>query len=128
MEFRALMKTLVQSFGEFNVQNKQEYKDAQPEDSGIYTCVVFYDEDDFPMEIATSNIQVVDLCADVTCDYPQECVADYSTGTHECTCEYQCDVTDINLFCTDTCELFFNECHMREVTCKDGVQRLFLNE
>ena len=119
--YRDVLKTF--GFGTSSSTKVASYSNAQEGDSGIYTCVVFHDDDGFPVQLATSMVHVRDLCADSGCPEPKTCVPDYDTGTFECECVFDCPLHAPNFLCTDTCELFFHECSLQETMCQDGIQR-----
>lgn len=101
-----------------------EYEDATlGVDDGIYTCVVQHGADYDPIySVAECRVIIVDLCVEAGCDDVEVCEADYDAGTAECTCNYECpNVLDI--LCSDTCEVFWNECTMEEKVCVDKVAR-----
>ena len=104
-----------------------EYVNATTADSGIYTCIVYHAHKDegYPSySSAECLVQVVDLCADVTCtEYLESCVPNYRRGTAECGCDFTCSM-DMSAVCSDTCELFWNECAMEEASCADKVPRM----
>ena len=122
-KFRDSYRSYGFGFGRSISTKYSKYTNAQQEDGGIYTCVVFHDDDRFPVEIATSLVHVRDLCAESTCFEQQTCSPDYQTGTFQCKCVFDCYLSEPKLLCTDTCEFFFNECSMWETMCLDGVHR-----
>lgn len=104
-----------------------EYEDASVDDAGIYTCLVMHGpnaaED---VSIATCQVIIVDLCGELNCQAPEECVSDYETGKASCVCPADMCEDYIRVFepmCSDTCETFFNECHLKETNCLDKKSR-----
>eukprot|EP00116_Pleurobrachia_bachei_P001742 sb/3462004/ len=97
------------------------------EHEGLYTCVVNHGSDMDPMySEATCKIIVKDICGESDCSGLEKCVPDYSTGTYECSCEYECS-KNFDPICADTCDLYWNECAMNEMTCRDGKEREIMN-
>lgn len=100
-----------------------EYENASVEDAGIYTCLVMHGPDaEQDVSIATCQVIIVDLCGELNCEAPEECVSDYTTGEANCVCpKDMCDdyVRIFEPMCSDTCETFFNDCHLKETSCMD---------
>jgi len=100
-----------------------EYEDASVDDAGIYTCLVMHGPNaEKDVSIATCQVIIVDLCGELNCEAPEECVSDYETGVANCVCpEDMCDdfIRIFEPMCSDTCETFFNDCHLKETSCLD---------
>lgn len=114
----------------FNLLEKvttiSDYHNAQVSDSGIYTCLVMHGP--LPAEVSFGTVEVIvrDLCADRACDENEVCEANYDDGTAQCLCpDDMCDeyLRVFEPLCTDTCEQFFNDCHLKQTTCMDKKSR-----
>lgn len=115
---------------EFNLLEKvttiNDYFNAKVSDSGIYTCVVMHGP--LPDEVSMGTVEVIvrDLCASSNCDENEVCEANYDAGTAQCLCPEDMCEAFLRVFeplCTDTCEQFFNTCHLKETMCKDKKPR-----
>ena len=96
---------------------------------GDYTCVVYHGPEHEPAySVDRCQVIIVDLCADSGCGDKEICEPDYSTGTVECTCKYDCEGMDMDVVCTTSCDIFWHECAMNEETCKDGIEREIMNK
>ena len=102
-----------------------EYPDAtKGVDDGFYTCVIMHGPTHDPVySSAQCEVIIKDLCEeDSGCADNEICEPDYTTGTVECTCNYQCPQS-FNVLCSDTCEMFWHECAMEQKICEDGRKR-----
>jgi len=105
------------------------FRNASAEEhEGIYTCIVNHGSDMEPTySEATCRIIVKDICGESDCSGLEKCVADYTTGTYTCSCEYECS-KNFDPICADTCDLHWNECAMNEMTCRDGKAREIMSK
>lgn len=100
-------------------------------DDGWYTCVVYHGDDNGGhgdlYSVARCEVIIVDLCADNECHEAEICSANYDTGEVACTCQYECPMS-FDVLCSDTCEIYFNECAMEEQVCRDKIPRNIANK
>lgn len=120
---------------EFNLLEKvttiNDYFNAKVSDSGIYTCVVMHGPLRIEVSMGTIEVIVQDLCASKTCDENEVCEANYDDGSAVCLCPVdmcQAFLTVFEPLCTDTCEQFFNPCHLKETICQDKKPRIKISD
>ena len=103
------------------------FLNVQRHHTGIYTCLVYHS---FAPHFSTLECEIIilDLCEGHTCDATiyESCVGDYTTGTSSCECpaigDPDCS-TEASFHCSDTCELFWNNCQRKQKTCDDKIPR-----